>query len=111
MKTRETTSAGYHRALAAHRVVAPPRQEDPALAAAVVRQEQARRELAERVFPDIDQDQEDEAPASLEDVRVKQRQAVEAVRAAAILRARAERAAGRNGAGRVGAETARPRVA
>ncbi|MFB7449915.1 DUF721 domain-containing protein [Streptomyces sp. NPDC056194] len=111
VKTGESASAGYHRALAAHRAVAPLRQEDPALAAAVVRQEQARHDLAAHVFPDIDQDQEDEAPTSLEDVRVKQRQAAEAVRAAAIRRARAERTAGRNGAGRVGAETARPRVA
>ncbi|MFJ4343130.1 DciA family protein [Streptomyces sp. NPDC088915] len=92
VKTRETASAGYRRALEAHRTVAPPRQEDSALAAAVERQEQARRELADRAFPDIEQDQEDEAPTSLEDVRVQQRQSAEAVRAAAILRARAERA-------------------
>ncbi|MFF0479520.1 hypothetical protein [Streptomyces sp. NPDC004284] len=104
MKTQETASAGYHRA------VVPPRQKDPALAAAVVRQEQPRRDLADRFLPDIDQDQEDEAPTSFEDVRAPQRQAAEAVRAAAIQRARAERTAGRNGTGRVGAETARPRV-
>ncbi|WP_411078315.1 DUF721 domain-containing protein [Streptomyces sp. cmx-10-25] len=47
VKTRETASAGYRRALEAHRAAAPPRQEDPALAAAVERQEQVRRELAE----------------------------------------------------------------
>ncbi len=91
VKTRESALAGYRRALAAHRAVAPPRQEDPALAVAVVRQEQARRNLAEQVFPDVEQDQEDEAPTSLEDVRTQQRQAAEAVRAAAIRRARAER--------------------
>ncbi|MFF5287312.1 hypothetical protein [Streptomyces sp. 62] len=55
MKTRETASAGHHRALEAHRGVAPLRQEAPALAAAVVRQEQARRGLAEQVFPDVEQ--------------------------------------------------------
>ncbi|WP_435611056.1 DUF721 domain-containing protein [Streptomyces sp. C10-9-1] len=91
-RTRESASDGYHRALAAHRAVAPPRQEDSALAAAVVRQEQVRRELAATAFPDIEQDQEDEVPTSLEDVRAQQRQAAEAVRAAAIRRARAERA-------------------
>ncbi|MFC7795721.1 DciA family protein [Streptomyces cinereoruber] len=92
VKTRETASAGYRRALEAHRAVAPPRQEDPALAAAVVRQEQVRRKLAATVFPDAGQDLEDEMPPSLEDVRAQQRQSAEAVRAAAILRARAERA-------------------
>ncbi|MFD3567400.1 DUF721 domain-containing protein [Streptomyces sp. NPDC058667] len=92
VKTRETASAGYRRALEAHRAVAPPRQEDPALAAAVVRQERARLDLAATAFPDVEQDQEDEVPTSLEDVRDQQRQAAEAVRAAAIRRARAERA-------------------
>ncbi|MFE0777092.1 DUF721 domain-containing protein [Streptomyces sp. NPDC058861] len=92
VKTRETASAGYRRALEAHRAVAPPRQEDPALAAAVERQEQVRRELAATVFPDAEQDLEDGVPPSLEDVRVQQRQSADAVRAAAILRARAERA-------------------
>ncbi|MER5312314.1 DUF721 domain-containing protein [Streptomyces sp. NPDC002773] len=91
VKTRETASAGYRRALAAHHAVAPPRQQDPALAAAVVRQEQVRRELAATVFPGVEQDQEDEVPTSLEDVRAQQRQAAEAVRAAAIRRARTER--------------------
>lgn len=59
--------------------------------AAVVRQEQGRRELAATVFPDVEQYQEDEVPASLEDIRAQQRQANEAVRIAAILRARADR--------------------
>lgn len=92
VKTRRARRLYYHRALAAHRAVVSPRQEDPALAAAVVRQEEVRRELAATVFPDIEQDQEDEVPTSLEDVRAQQRQAAEAVRAAAIRRARAERA-------------------
>ncbi|MFC7979840.1 DUF721 domain-containing protein [Streptomyces cinereoruber] len=92
VKTRETASAGYRRALEAHRAVAPPRQEDPALAAAVERQEQVRRELADCVFPNVEQDLEDGVSPALEDVRAQQRQGAEAVRAAAILRARAERA-------------------
>ncbi|MDV9193225.1 DciA family protein [Streptomyces sp. SR27] len=97
VKTRETASEGYRRALAAHHAVAPPRQEDPALAAAVVRQDQVRRELAATVFPGVEQDQEDEVPTSLEDVRAQQRQAAEAVRAAAIRRARTERSGQTNG--------------
>ncbi|GGY78974.1 hypothetical protein GCM10010363_69890 [Streptomyces omiyaensis] len=93
VKTRESASAGYRRALAAHHAVAPPRQEDPAMATAVVvRKEQVRRGLDERAVPDIDQEQKDEAPASPEAVRVQERQEAEEIRAAAILRARAERA-------------------
>ncbi|WP_143664649.1 hypothetical protein [Streptomyces sp. NRRL B-24572] len=92
MKTRETASAGYHRTPSAHHAVAAPRQEDPALAAAVLQQEQARGALAALIFPGVEQDQEDEAPTSLEDVRAQQRQAAEAVRAAAIQRAYADRA-------------------
>ncbi|MFC8270373.1 DciA family protein [Streptomyces cinereoruber] len=92
VKTRETASAGYRRALEAHRAVIPPRQEDPALAAAVERQEQVRRELAATVFPYVEQDLEGEVPPSLEDICAQQRQSAEAVRAAAIQRARAERA-------------------
>lgn len=87
MKTRETASVGYHRALAAHRAVAAPCQEDPALAV-TVRQEQARRDLTTRVFCDVEQDQEDEAPAWLEDARTQPHWDAEAVRAAAIRRVR-----------------------
>ncbi|MFE5715139.1 hypothetical protein ACFQ7J_30495 [Streptomyces sp. NPDC056501] len=62
VKTRETASAGCHRTLAAHRAVAPPRQEAPALAVVVVRHEQARLDLAEQVFPDVEQDQGNKTP-------------------------------------------------
>ncbi|MFF9425595.1 DciA family protein [Streptomyces sp. NPDC014746] len=92
VKTRESASAGYRRALAAHRAVAPPCQEGPALTSAVVRQEQIRRELAATAFPDVEQDQESEVPMSLEDARAHQSQTVEAVSASAICRAHAERA-------------------
>ncbi|MEU9983728.1 DUF721 domain-containing protein [Streptomyces sp. NPDC050856] len=92
VRTRETASEGFRRTLAAHHEVWTPFQQDPALAAAVTRQEQVRRDLAATVFPDPEDDQEDEAPTSLEDVRAQQRQAAETVRIAAILRARAERA-------------------
>lgn len=92
MKTRENASEGFRRTLAAHHTAWMPFQQDPALAAAVGRQEQFRRDLAATVFPDHEQNQEDEMPTSLDDVRAQQRQANEAVRAVAILRARAERA-------------------
>ncbi|WP_254705580.1 hypothetical protein [Streptomyces vilmorinianum] len=45
VKTWETASAGYRRALGAHRVAAASRQAAPALAAAAVRRERGRREL------------------------------------------------------------------
>ncbi|MFI8426042.1 DUF721 domain-containing protein [Streptomyces sp. NPDC085479] len=90
VKTRENASAGYRRALAAHRAVAPPRQEDPAMAAAVVRKEQVRCDLAENAVPGIDQ--ENEAPASPAEVRVQERLETEEIRAAAVMRARVERA-------------------
>ncbi|WP_033210460.1 DUF721 domain-containing protein [Streptomyces bikiniensis] len=92
VKTRETASAGYRRALEAHRAVTPPRQEDPVLATAVGRQEQVRLGLGARMFPHAEEGHEDEVVASLEDVCVQQRQANENTRIAAILRARAERA-------------------
>ncbi|MDV9189767.1 DciA family protein [Streptomyces sp. SR27] len=88
VKTRETASEGFRRTLAAHHTTWKPFQQDPALAAAVGRQEQFRRDLATTVFPDPEHDQEDEPPTSLEDVRTQQRQANEAVRITAILRAR-----------------------
>ncbi|MGA5498749.1 DUF721 domain-containing protein [Streptomyces cinereoruber] len=91
VKTRETASAGYRRALEAHRAVALPRQEDPVLAAAVERQGQVRRELVARTFPNAEEDQEDETPTLLEEIRAQQRQANENTRIAAILRARAGR--------------------
>ncbi|MGW0537874.1 hypothetical protein [Streptomyces sp. NPDC003032] len=64
----------------------------PPSPSAIGHQKQVRRELAATAFPDVEQDQEGEVPTSLEDVRTQQRQAAEAVRAAAIRRARAERA-------------------
>ncbi|MFC7924911.1 DciA family protein [Streptomyces cinereoruber] len=92
VKTRETASEGFRRVLALHHEAWTPFQQDPALAAAVGRQEQVRLDLGARAFPDAGEDQEDEVVASLEETRAQQRQANEATRIAAILRARAERA-------------------
>ncbi|MFE5549266.1 DciA family protein [Streptomyces sp. NPDC056534] len=93
VKTRETASAGFRRVLALHHEAWTPFQQDPALAAAVGRQEQVRLDLGTRAFPDIsEEDQEDETPTSLEEIRAQQRQVNDATRIAAILRARAERA-------------------
>ncbi len=78
--------------LALHHEAWTPFQQDPALAAAVDRQEQVRLGLGARAFPDTDEDQEDQTPTSLEEIRAQQRQANDATRIAAILRARAERA-------------------
>ncbi|MEW1699428.1 hypothetical protein [Streptomyces sp. NPDC091278] len=91
MKTREMASAGFRRVLALHHEVWQPFQQDPALAAAVGRQEQVRLDLAARTFPDAEEDQQDETPTSLEEIRAQQRQASDATRIAAILRARAGR--------------------
>ncbi|WP_432089116.1 DciA family protein [Streptomyces sp. bgisy095] len=92
VKTREMASEGFRRVLALHHEAWTPFQQDPALAAAVERQEQVRLDLGARAFPDTDEDQEDEVVTSLEETRAQQRQANEATRIAAILKARAERA-------------------
>ncbi|MGA5498723.1 DciA family protein [Streptomyces cinereoruber] len=92
VKTREDASEGFRRVLALHHEAWQPFQQDPALAAAVGRQEQVRLDLAARAFPNAEEDQEDETPTSLEEIRAQQRQANENTRIAAILRARAERA-------------------
>ncbi|MEV0449820.1 DUF721 domain-containing protein [Streptomyces sp. NPDC050600] len=92
VRTRETASAGFRHALAAHHAAYTPAEQDPALAAAAARQEQVRRDHAERVFPGCDHDQEDGIPALLDDERAQRRQEAESARAVAILRARAERA-------------------
>ncbi|MER8233216.1 hypothetical protein [Streptomyces sp. NPDC094049] len=58
----------------------------------MTRQEQARRDLGTHTYPDTEDGQEGGTPAVRSDIRAQQRQTNEATRAAAILRARAERA-------------------
>jgi hypothetical protein len=92
VKTRELASEGYRQALAAHQSVAPARGVDPAIAEAVERQERAMRELRRRAFPEAEA-----APAPFEDARVQRRRQAAATEAAALRRARAERAARQDG--------------
>jgi Dna[CI] antecedent, DciA len=51
VRTRENASAGYRRALAAHRQAVPPRRAAPDITAVLQRQAQAMRELSARAFP------------------------------------------------------------
>ncbi|MHB9863466.1 DciA family protein [Streptomyces sp. YIM S03343] len=54
VKTSESASDGYQRALAAHRQAATARLADPLVAEAVERQTRAMRELGARAFPELD---------------------------------------------------------
>ncbi|MEU1077973.1 MULTISPECIES: DciA family protein [unclassified Streptomyces] len=90
-KTRETASEGYRRALAAHQEAAAPRQVDPGIAEAVERQTAAMRELSRRAFPDPDV-APDDAPAPIEQARAGRRRQAAVTEAAALRRARADRA-------------------
>ncbi|MEY9997308.1 putative nucleic acid-binding Zn ribbon protein [Streptomyces sp. V4I8] len=96
VKTRQTASPGYKEALAAHQAVAPERRVDEAIAQAVERQSRAMRELSRRAFPGSEASSDDQ-PAPLEAARVERRREAEAIRARALRRARAERAARENG--------------
>ncbi|MFF8910959.1 DciA family protein [Streptomyces olivaceoviridis] len=91
VRTRETASPGYHRALAAHQEAARPSRVDPAIAEAVERQTRAMRELSRRAFPEPDVVPDDE-PAPIEQVRLQRRRQAAATEAAALRRARAEKA-------------------
>ncbi|KOG73063.1 hypothetical protein ADK78_17530 [Kitasatospora aureofaciens] len=91
-RTRETASDGYRRTLAAHQEAAPPPRVDPGIAKAVERQTAAMRELSRRAFPEPDT-VPDDAPAPIEQARTERRRQADASHAAALRRARAERAA------------------
>ncbi|MGI5532485.1 DciA family protein [Streptomyces syringium] len=90
-KTREMACEGYRRALAAHQEVAPARRMDPGIAEAVERQNQAMRELSRRAFPEPDV-VPDDAPSPIEAARDQRRRQAAVTQAAALRRARAERA-------------------
>ncbi|MFK0112495.1 DciA family protein [Streptomyces sp. NPDC091217] len=97
VKTRESAGDGYRRALAAHRQTAPPRLVDQDIARAVERQTRAMRELSAQAFPEPES-APDDAPASIETARAHRRRESEVSRAAALRRAREERAAREMGA-------------
>ncbi|MFE0580210.1 DUF721 domain-containing protein [Streptomyces sp. NPDC058874] len=90
---RRTPPDGYRRAIEAHRQAAPPSRVDPAIAEAVERQAKAMRELSRRAFPEPDVVPADGAPAPIEQGRAQRRRQAAATEAAALRRARQERAA------------------
>ncbi|THA28404.1 DUF721 domain-containing protein [Streptomyces sp. A1277] len=82
---------GYRRAIEAHRQAAPPSRVDPGIAEAVERQTRAMRELSRRAFPEPDA-VPDDAPAPIEQARLQRRRQAAATEAAALRRARDEKA-------------------
>ncbi|MGQ7754843.1 DUF721 domain-containing protein (plasmid) [Streptomyces sp. WC2508] len=88
---RRTPPDGYRRAIEAHRQAAGPSRMDPAIAEAVERQTAAMRELSRRAFPEPDV-VVDDAPAPIEQVRLQRRRQAAATEAAALRRARDEKA-------------------
>ncbi|MEV8606024.1 DciA family protein [Streptomyces griseoviridis] len=91
VKTRDMAAPGFHQALAAHQSAVPARRVDPGITAAVERQTRVMRELSRRAFPDTDV-VPDDAPAPIEQARAQRRRQAAATEAAALRRARAERA-------------------
>ncbi|WP_414170898.1 DUF721 domain-containing protein (plasmid) [Streptoverticillium reticulum] len=88
---RRPPPEGYRRAIEAHRQAARTSRVDPAIADAVERQTAAMRELSRWAFPEPDV-VADDAPAPIEQVRLQRRRQAAATEAAALRRARAERA-------------------
>ncbi|MGW1947329.1 DciA family protein [Streptomyces sp. NPDC001940] len=105
-KSRETACEGYRRALAAHQEAAVPSRVDPGIAEAVERQTRAMRELSRRAFPETDV-VPDDAPAPIEQARTQRRREADVSHAAALRRARAERAAREAGTAAVLSQPAR----
>ncbi|MFE0489186.1 DciA family protein [Streptomyces griseoaurantiacus] len=92
VRTREMGSPGFHQALAAHQAVVPPSRVDPSIAEAVERQTRAMRALSRRAFPEPETTASGQ-PAPIEQARTERRRQADASHAAALRRARAERAA------------------
>ncbi|RAJ63598.1 MULTISPECIES: DciA family protein [unclassified Streptomyces] len=95
-RSRETASDGYRRALSARRKVALPSRVDPRIAEGVERQTAAMRELSRRAFSEGGV-VVDDALGSIKQARTERRRQADVSRAAALRRARAERAWGRPG--------------
>ncbi|MER5519778.1 DUF721 domain-containing protein [Streptomyces sp. NPDC002763] len=92
----ELASDGCHSALDAHRQTAPRRLVDQDIVEVVERRTRAMRELGARAFPQP-KSAPDDAPASIETAHARRREG-QASRAAALRRAREERAARETGA-------------
>ncbi|MEU5756732.1 DciA family protein [Streptomyces sp. NPDC047829] len=92
VKKREMASPGFRLALASHQAVTPAQRLDPGITEAVERQTAAMRELSRRAFPEPDV-VPDDVPAPIEQARLERRRQAAATEAAALRRARAERAA------------------
>ncbi|WP_221354739.1 hypothetical protein [Streptomyces beigongshangae] len=88
MKTRQEASPGFHQALAAHQAVASPSRVDPSIAETVKRQTAAMRALSHGAFPEPP----DNGPTRIETARAQRCRQTAATEAAALRRARAERA-------------------
>ncbi|RPK23539.1 hypothetical protein EES37_37930 [Streptomyces sp. ADI91-18] len=88
---RRTPPEGYRRAIEAHRQAALRSRADPHIAEAVERQNRAMRELSRQAFPETDVVPAD-APAPIDQARVQRRREAAVTEAAALRRARAERA-------------------
>ncbi|MEU5810948.1 DciA family protein [Streptomyces sp. NPDC047718] len=89
VKTPRTPSAGYRRALEAHRAAAPEPFSDPAAEGVAERQIQAMRERSLLDFPELAEDD----PVPLEKTELLRRHQTALTQTAALRRARAERAA------------------
>ncbi|MFF5131012.1 DciA family protein [Streptomyces syringium] len=98
---RRAPPEGYRRSIEAHRQAARPSLADPAIAEAVERQTAAMRELSRRAFPEPDV-VADDAPAPIEQARAQRRRQAAATEAAALRRAREEKAGRRTEPQRLG---------
>lgn len=97
VKTREMASPGFRQALAAHQAVTPVQRLDPGITEAVERQTKAMRDLSRRAFPETE-DAAEQAPVRINAAHPQRRREAAATEAAALQRARAERAVGQAGA-------------
>lgn len=88
MKTREMAWPGFHQTLGAHRAVVPPSGVRPSIAEAVERQTRA---LSLQAFPESESADDQSAP--MEQARAERRRQAAVPYAAALRRARVERAA------------------
>ncbi|MDJ0385223.1 DciA family protein [Streptomyces sp. G-G2] len=92
VKTRDMAPPGFHRALTAHQAVPRAQHVRSGVTEAIERQTRAMREHSRRVFPETEV-AVDDAPAPINAAHLQRRREAAATEAAALRRARAERAA------------------